>query len=210
MNIKLKNITHVYDGKKLKLDNFSIQISQGESICIIGKSGSGKTTLLNIIGLITRPSIGKVYYDDKCVLPNSKSAMYVRRSGIGYLFQNFALNDSQSVLDNLLIALEYNKLSKKEKHKKIYEVLKEFDLESKINKKIYTLSGGEQQRIALARIMLKECSVILADEPTANLDSENEQLILNKLLRLNELGKTLIVVTHSKKIAGLFDKIIEL
>ncbi len=210
MNIKLDNITQVYDSKKLNLDQLSLEIEQGDNLCVMGKSGSGKTTLLNIIGLITKPSMGKVYYGNKAVVPNAKRAMLIRRHNIGYLFQNFALMDNETVLNNLLLALEYTKLSKSQKLTRIKKVLDELGLVSKLDKKVFTLSGGEQQRIALARIMLKECDVILADEPTANLDVENEQIILDKLFELNKMGKTLVVVTHSPNIARLFNNMIQI
>ena len=132
------------------------------------------------------------------------------RYNINYLFQNFALIESISVRENLLIGLEYVKISKQEKIKKINEVLKKVNLNDYLNKKVYELSGGEQQRIALARIMLKPGNIVLADEPTGNLDKKNSKMVLELLKALQKDGKTIIIVTHNEEVANKCDRIIKL
>lgn len=133
-----------------------------------------------------------------------------RREKIGYLFQNYGLVDDETVKWNLNLALEYKKLSKKEKIEKIDVLLNEFKLSHLKEKMVYQLSGGEQQRIALIRLILQESDLILADEPTASLDAENEKVILQYLEQLNKKGKTIVVVTHNQDILPYFSRVIRL
>lgn len=192
-------------------ENFHLNIDDQEFIAITGMSGCGKTTLLNILGLLDFEYQGEVIYNQVHVkqLSNKKRAKFVREN-ISYLFQNYALIDDQTVYDNLLLALYYTKLKKEEKDKRIQETLKKVGLEGFENKKIYTLSGGEQQRVALARVILKPCQMILADEPTGNLDSSNRDIVLENLLDLNKEGKTVIIVTHDDYIAKKCNRVIRL
>lgn len=208
--IQISNVSKKY-GKQEILSNINLNINKGEMIAILGESGKGKTTLLNIIGLITKKDKGDIYlFDKKNPSINSKSSMRLRREKIGYLFQNYGLIDDETVRWNLNLALEYKKLSKKQRAVKIDNILKEFNLSYLKEKMVYELSGGEQQRIALIRLILQDSELILADEPTASLDSENEQIILNYLQNLNSKGKTIIVVTHNKEILSYFSRIINL
>ncbi len=192
-------------------ENFHLNIDDQEFIAITGMSGCGKTTLLNILGLLDFEYQGEVIYNQVHIkkLSNKKRAKFVREN-ISYLFQNYALIDDQTVYDNLLLALYYTKLKKEEKDKRIQETLKKVGLEGFENKKVYTLSGGEQQRIALARVILKPCQIILADEPTGNLDSSNRDIVLENLLDLNKEGKTVIIVTHDDYIAKKCNRVIRL
>lgn len=177
----------------------------------MGESGHGKTTLLNIIGLISNKSSGDITIYNS-INPNisSKEAMLLRRNKIGYLFQNYGLIDDESVLWNLKLALAYKKISKKEKINKIDNLLEEFNILKLRNKKVYQLSGGEQQRIAIIRLILKESDLILADEPTGSLDSENRNFIMSSLKNLNKTGKTIIIVTHDPYVASNCEKVINI
>ncbi|MDO5026956.1 MAG: putative bacteriocin export ABC transporter [Tissierellia bacterium] len=206
--IKLENIEKRF-GDKIIIKDLSLTIEEGESIVIVGKSGSGKSTLLNIMSLIEAPSSGRLLWDDKEVKVNSKKANEIIRNEIGYLFQNFALIDDESIEKNIKIAMKYNKEIKDPKDA-IKKALIRVGLENDIKQKIYTLSGGEQQRVALARLLVKPCKVIFADEPTGNLDDKTSENIMNILFDLNKMGKTIVVVTHDTRHLESFDRIIEI
>ncbi|MCC9080386.1 ATP-binding cassette domain-containing protein [Enterococcus faecium] len=187
----------------------SLEIEKGEFVGLVGKSGAGKTTLLNIIGLITDISEGIITIDGQQKLSvNSRNAMLLRRYTIGYLFQNYGLIEDESVLWNLKLALEYKKMKKEDKLKVINEYLKQFNLSDMLNKKIYQLSGGEQQRIAIIKLILQGSQIILADEPTSGLDKENEQVVMKLLKELNEKGITIIMVTHNMDLRNYFSRVI--
>ena len=208
--IKLENITKTI-GKKVILENLSLKINQGDLVAIVGKSGSGKSTLLNLLGLIDGDYSG--YYEifgQKNVPVNSVKSQAIIREHISYLFQNFALIDNETVEYNLMLALKYVKLPKKDKVKKIEEILERVGLSSTLHQKVSELSGGEQQRIAVARAILKPSQLLLADEPTGSLDPENRDLVLNFLLDMNKEGKTVIIVTHDAYVAEQCHRVIEL
>ena len=208
--IECKNLTKKY-GKHVILDHLDLTVEQGEMIAITGKSGCGKSTLLNILGLIEPFDEGSVTILGKeNVKPVSHEAILMIRHHLNYLFQNFALVDNETVKQNLMYALQYTKIKKKEKEKTIEQVLDKVGLKELMNQTIATLSGGQQQRIAVARITLKPCDIILADEPTGSLDKENSQLIMNLLKELHASGKTIIIVTHDLNIAQQTNRIISL
>ncbi len=208
--IECKNLTKKY-GKHVILDHLDLTVEQGEMIAITGKSGCGKSTLLNILGLIEPFDEGSVTILGKeNVKPVSHEAILMIRHHLNYLFQNFALVDNETVKQNLMYALQYTKIKKKEKEKTIEQVLDKVGLKELMNQTIATLSGGQQQRIAVARIILKPCDIILADEPTGSLDKENSQLIMNLLKELHASGKTIIIVTHDLNIAQQTNRIISL
>lgn len=208
--IKLKNINKSYKNKKV-LRDFSLEVEDGEMVAIVGASGKGKSTLLNIIGLLDLPDSGDVIIDgNKNVKPNTSKANKILRSTISYLFQNFALVDNKSVLENLLIGVKYSKGSKKEKINNIKSVLEKVELSGYEDKKVYELSGGEQQRVAIARIMLKPSKIVLADEPTGSLDEKNRNLVVELITKINALGKTVIIVTHDKVVANACTRSINL
>ena len=207
--ITLKNVKKEYGKNQVLFENLSLEIEKGEFVGLVGKSGAGKTTLLNIIGLITDISEGTIIIDSHQNLSmNSKNAMILRRYTIGYLFQNYGLIEDESVLWNLKLALEYKKIKKEEKLKLINKYLKQFELNDMLNKKVYQLSGGEQQRIAIIKLILQGSQVILADEPTSGLDKENELIVMKLLKELNEKGITIIMVTHNMNLCDCFSRVI--
>lgn len=208
--IEIKNLKKSF-GEKILFEDFNYTILDKQMIAIVGKSGCGKSTLLNMIGLLDNEYRGEILFDGKNIaIEKEKIRNEYIRNHINYLFQNYALIDTDSVIDNLLLALEYDKVTKEEKHSKINEVLNLVGLENYQNKKIYTLSGGEQQRVALARAILKKGNIILADEPTGNLDDENSALVMKILRNLQQSGKAIILVTHNLELAKQCDCILEL
>lgn len=204
--IKVENLEKSFDNKDI-IKNFNYEFLDGKMTAIVGKSGCGKTTLLNILGLLDTDYKGKVLYDGVLITNESQKNEFIRNN-INYLFQNYALIDNETVEQNLLLALEYEKLSKNVKKEKINEALKLVDLNEFNDKKIFTLSGGEQQRVALARVILKKGNIILADEPTGNLDVENTDKVMKILKKLKEDGKLIIIVTHSLSLANECDDVI--
>lgn len=211
MIIKANNISKKFLNKTI-LNNFSIGINHKESVVIVGKSGSGKTTLLNILSLIEKVDSGTIYWEKTDINKLNQSKINkIIRYDIGYLFQNYALLDNKTVYENIEIACKYKKdKSIAEKEYDIENALKRVGLSGFENRMVYSLSGGEQQRVALARIIVKPCKIIFADEPTGNLDKENSKKIMDILFDLNKEGKSLVVVTHDKEIINRFDTIIDL
>lgn len=164
--------------------------------------------MLNIIGLIERYDKGYINIDGNDeISTNSVTATRLRRYEISYLFQNFALVDEETVFYNLKLALRYTKGNK---HEKIKTALEAVGLSGYENKKIYQLSGGEQQRIALARVMIKPSKIVLADEPTGSLDAENRDMVMHMLKELQKQGKTIVMVTHDMYVASMCDRIVKL
>lgn len=206
--IKIDKLNKKY-GNRTVFKDFGIEFEEGAFVSIYGESGSGKSTLLNIIGLLEKFDSGDVIINGrKNIGIDSKEAILMRRNEISYLFQSYALIDEMTVYDNLKLALEYRKYSKPEKDEKIREVLKYVGLSDKIKSFIYELSGGEQQRVAMARVLLHDTNIILADEPTGSLDEKNKQVILELLKKENEKGKTIIVATHDKDIKEISTKVV--
>lgn len=201
--IKIDNISKSF-GDRTILKNFSCSIKQGDFVVFSGKSGSGKTTLLNMIGGIEQIDSGKIMIDD-LDLSNNHDIIKLYREKIGFLFQNFALVESKTVEENILM------IDKKYRNNvTVTSVLDKVGLGGYEKRKIFTLSGGEQQRIAIARLLIKRCSIVLADEPTGSLDSYNSNIVIEHIKELNELGKTIIMVTHDEKFKKLGGRLIEL
>lgn len=188
-----------------------MNIENGELVALIGQSGSGKSTLLNIIGLIEPFDSGELNFNGiKGIKVNTSKSQAIIRDQISYLFQNYALVDNETVKYNLDLALKYTKKSKQEKKDIISYILSKVGLADTESKKIYELSGGEQQRIAVARAFIKPSNLVLADEPTGSLDDENRENILNLIIELNKSGKTVIIVTHDQYIAQVCSRIIDI
>lgn len=204
--IELKNINKKFNNK-IVLNQFSLEVKQNEFVAITGNSGSGKTTILNIIGLLETIDSGSIKIKD-FENPNKKEIKELRRYNFGYIFQNYALLEEESVKNNLKIASKYNENFEE---KDFIKVLKEVGLKEDIlNESIYKLSGGEQQRVAIARMLIKPCDIILADEPTGNLDEENSKSIVRLLRKMQNNNKTIICVTHDMYLAHKADRIISL
>lgn len=208
--VEINNLTKKYE-KKTILKDISLTVEEGEFVCIHGKSGCGKSTLLNIIGLIEKYDSGSVKLFGNDI---NRTSIFARqkliRYKIGYLFQNYALIDDNSVMNNLLIGMKYIKESDKIKKSKISETLKLVGLDGYEKKMIYKLSGGEQQRVAIARIMLKPSELILADEPTGSLDPENRDIVMDLLKKLNNEGKTILLVSHDVNVVKSADRVVDL
>ncbi len=187
------NITKKFDDLVL-FQNYNFSIEDQGFVCFSGASGTGKTTLLNMIGLIEPIDSGTLKINGIEYKTNKQKMEYFR-TVVGFLFQNFALIENKTVEQNLELIREDSRTDYS-----IEEVLERVGLTSKLNSKVYTLSGGEQQRIALARLFLKKCDIILADEPTGSLDAKNAQIIMDILHAMNLEGKTIIIVTHDQKI----------
>ncbi|WP_342548531.1 ABC transporter ATP-binding protein [Paenibacillus sp. FSL P2-0089] len=207
---ELVDICKKYNNHKV-IDNINMTVSKGEMVAITGKSGSGKTTLLNILGLLEKPDSGRIkLFDEKDQRIGPLRRNRLLRTKISYLFQNYALIDNETVEYNLEIPLMYSKVGKKEKRKMKMAVLKRMGLEISLKQKIHELSGGEQQRVAIARILLKPSEMILADEPTGSLDAENRNEIMRILKELNDEGKTIIIVTHDQYVTEKCSRVIKL
>jgi len=207
---ELVNISKSY-GDHVVLDNMNMAVGEGEMVAITGKSGSGKTTILNIMGLLEKQDSGVIkLFGDKSPRIGSVRANMLLRTRLSYLFQNCALVDEATADYNLEIPLTYAKKTRREKQELKMDALKMVGLNISLKQKIYELSGGEQQRVAIARILLKSCDLILADEPTGSLDSDNRSEIMRILKELNHAGKTIIVVTHDQYVADVCDRTINL
>lgn len=206
--ISLNKINKYY-GSKTIFKDFSFEVFKKEKILIMGPSGAGKSTLLNILGTLEKVDSGEtVHFSHKNVRPQSKKSIILLREKISYLFQNYALIDNETVEDNLKIALKFSKA--KDKNKVIDDALEKVGLEGYRDRMIYSLSGGEQQRVSLARLLIKPSEIILADEPTGNLDDKNAQAIMNILNEINLSGKSIVMVSHDKRFVNDFDRLINL
>lgn len=208
--IILQNIEKRF-GNKIIFHDFNMKIEDGEFVCITGESGNGKSTLLNMIGLLEEPTSGDI---EICGIKNpkinSKNGTHLLRREISYLFQNYGLIENETVKYNIKIATRFLPGSPKAKEKSIEECLKKMGLLHLMNEKVYCLSGGEQQRIALAKIILKPSSIILADEPTGSLDADNRDLVMKLLKEIHIGGKTVILVTHDKEITKYATRVIDI
>ena len=206
--IELCNISKKY-GEKVVFKDFNLSVQKGDFISIIGKSGSGKSTLLNIIGIIEKPDSGSTCI---CGIENpsidSRKGRILLRNHISYLFQNYGLIEDRSVEYNIRLVERLRKHSKSMQGlPNIGEALERVGLNGFERKKIYQLSGGEQQRVAIAKILVKPTDIILADEPTGSLDPINRDLILSLLMELNKTGKTVLMVTHDENATKFSNKV---
>ncbi len=207
---ELINVHKSFRGHEI-VSNLSLTVHAGEIVAITGPSGSGKTTVLNMLGLLDRPDSGQItLFGRRAPKPGSRRARILLRLRLGYLFQNYALIDNATVTENLTIAQTYTPGTRKEKRETRTRAMERVGLDLDANRKVYELSGGEQQRLAIARLILKPCHLILADEPTGSLDSANRDHVLSLTKTLADAGKSVIVVTHDTSVSGRSDREITL
>lgn len=208
-SVELRAVRKRYGGR-LVLNDFDLQVKTGEMLALTGASGTGKSTILNLIGLLDAPDAGEIrVLGGAAPGPRSRAANRLRRLNLGYLFQNFALIDNGSVAHNLEIALTGSR-DRAPKEQKIAAALDEVGLPGSENRKVYSLSGGEQQRVAVARLLLKPCDIVLADEPTGSLDDDNRATVIGLLRKLCVAGKTVILATHDDKVAARCSRTVSL
>jgi len=204
--INLSNIKKSFDGRVV-LSNISLSVEKNEFVCLTGESGAGKTTLLNLIGLLDKPDSGEIVLGGKTNF-SRKEIGRLRRYFFGYVFQDYLLMQDETVEQNINISKMYNKQLN---NKDINEVMKRVGLDtSYLNRKVCHLSGGEQQRVALGRMMLKPYELVLADEPTGNLDDKNKREVIRIFKDIKESGKTIVCVTHDKEFADSSDRVVDL
>jgi len=199
--IKTENLTKVFltdEVETTALNNLSIVVNRGEFVAVMGPSGCGKSTLLNIIGLLDNPSSGQYYFNDvETSKFNEKESTKLRKGNLGFIFQSFNLIDELTVFENVELPLIYQKIKLAERKEKVNTVLKRMDIAARANHFPNQLSGGQQQRVAVARALVTNPKLILADEPTGNLDSKNGEEVMRLLEELNKEGTTIVMVTHS-------------
>ena len=206
--IKVEHLTKKFK-EKVIFEDINCTLETGKTYAIVGKSGAGKTTFLNVLSGLEQPSSGKVVISDLTV--NGKNRKKLYRTTFGFIFQNFGLIDTETVKQNLELVLANQKLTRGQKSERMQSALKQVGLEKMpFNQKVYTLSGGEQQRIALARILLKTPKVIFADEPTGSLDSENSQVVLKTLLNNFDPAATIVIATHDPSVWRECDYLIKI
>lgn len=213
--LKLENICKVYNSKTEKviaLNQINYQFEVGKFYAIMGHSGSGKSTLISILGLIDRPSSGKYYLNGEDVFKlDDYKLSKLRNKEIGFIFQNFYLDEHLKAYENVMIPMIINEnIPKDDRKNRAITLLKKLNLEKRINHFPKEMSGGEQQRVAIARALANEPNIILADEPTGNLDKKNELMVFEELKNLSLAGKLVIVVSHSDEIKNYADIILEL
>ncbi|EJO5348714.1 ABC transporter ATP-binding protein [Clostridium botulinum] len=217
--IETKNLVRNYklngnypnEGTEVKVINgLDLLVEEGEFIAIMGKSGCGKTTLMKLLGFIDKPTSGELIFKGKASRQFSKDEIAdIRRKEIGFVFQDFYLMDSLTVKENIMLPMilegeETNKMLSATE-----ELTKHFEISHLINKNVYELSGGEKQRVAICRALINEPDLILADEPTGNLDSKSAKIVIDSLMNINkEMKKTIILVTHDAQIASYCKKVI--
>ncbi len=210
--IHIKNLSKVFQTEEIEtkaLNEVSITINQGEFITIMGPSGSGKSTLLNIVGLLDNATSGsyQLINQEMMGLKEQEKAK-VRKQNIGFVFQNFNLIDELSVYDNIELPLIYNNVSASERKQKVNEIAERLGISHRLKHFPQQLSGGQQQRVAVARALINNPKIILADEPTGNLDSKNGNEVMELLTDLHAQGATILMVTHSNYDASFSQKTI--
>jgi len=212
--IRTQSLQKIYDMGKIKvvaLNSIDIEIAQGEFVAIMGASGSGKSTLMHILGCLDTPTKGEYFLDDIRVSSMHKNQMaQVRNHKIGFVFQTFNLLPHLNVLQNVELPLIYSGLPKRKRIARAKEILAEVGLSDRLTHKPSELSGGQRQRVAIARAVVSNPSIILADEPTGNLDSQSGSDVLNIFTTLHQAQNTIVLVTHDQNIARIAQRIIYL
>ncbi|MEM7574393.1 MAG: ABC transporter ATP-binding protein [Bacteroidota bacterium] len=212
--VELKNVYKYHYSKELEtaaINGIDLRIQSGEFVAIMGPSGSGKSTLLNLIGMIDRPSRGHYFFQGQLTNQLVKKELAIlRKNNIGFVFQSFNLIDELTAAENVELPLIYLRIPASQRKKRVQQALAELEMSHRMNHYPQQLSGGQQQRIAIARTIVTEPSLILADEPTGNLDSEHGKIVMDKLAYFHQRGATIIMVTHSSRDAARAQRTIEL
>ncbi len=213
--IKIEGLSKFFRTEEVEtiaLNKVSLEVKDGEFVAIMGPSGCGKSTLLNILGLLDNPSEGNYYLGEDLEVGHlkEKERTQVRKGNIGFVFQSFNLIDELNVFENVELPLTYLKIKPAERKQMVTDILKRMNISHRASHFPQQLSGGQQQRVAIARAVVSNPKMILADEPTGNLDSKNGAEVMQLLTELNKEGTTIIMVTHSKHDAGFAHRIINL
>lgn len=212
--IKLENLTKVYRTDEIEstaLNQVSFEIEKGEFVSVMGPSGCGKSTLLNILGMLDKPESGSYKFQGSEISGlNEKGRSLVRKKNIGFIFQNFNLIDELTVFENIELPLIYNKVNASERKKRVNQLIDKIGISHRASHFPQQLSGGQQQRVAVARALITNPPLILADEPTGNLDSSHGNEVMELLCELNDTGTTIVMVTHSSKDASYSTRVINL
>jgi len=213
--IELKNVSKTYDTGSITvpaLRDVTVSIDEGEMVAIMGPSGSGKSTLMNILGLLDRPTVGDfVLSGEQITLSMSdRKLAKIRSEKIGFVFQSFNLLSHLSALDNVLMPTTYANIGGKDARTRAESLLGSVGLEGRMNHRPNELSGGEKQRVAIARALINDPDVLLADEPTGNLDTKTGTEVLGILKKLNREGKTIVIITHDEFIADACERVVYL
>ncbi len=212
--IKVTNLSKVFRTEEIEttaLNQVSFEINDGEFVAIMGPSGCGKSTLLNILGLLDNPTDGSyMLLGQEVAKLKEKDRTKFRKGNIGFVFQSFNLIDELNVFENVELPLRYLNISASERKARVTEILKRMNISHRAQHFPQQLSGGQQQRVAIARAVVSNPKLILADEPTGNLDSKNGKEVMDLLTQLNEEGTTIVMVTHSKKDASVAQRVVNL
>ena len=212
--IKVTNLCKVFRTEEIEttaLDNVSFEISDGEFVAVMGPSGCGKSTLLNILGLLDNPTSGSYeLLGQEVSRLREKDRTRFRKGNIGFVFQSFNLIDELNVFENVELPLRYLNISASERRQRVNDILKRMNISHRAKHFPQQLSGGQQQRVAIARAVISNPKLILADEPTGNLDSKNGKEVMDLLSELNREGTTIVMVTHSQKDAAVAQRTIDL
>jgi putative ABC transport system ATP-binding protein len=212
--LKLEHVSKVYraqDVQTAALDDLSLEVRPGEFLAVMGPSGCGKSTLLNILGLIDSPTSGEYWFMGEDIAHCSEEELTLRRrAGVGFVFQNFNLIDDLNVSENVEIGLIYRRVPAAERRRRVQAALERVDLSHRAKHLPKQLSGGQQQRVAVARALVSDPKVILADEPTGNLDTANGDAVMQMLSGVTKGGTTIIMVTHSEAHANLADRVVHM
>ena len=212
--LELKNLTKKFRTSEIEtaaLSNVNVKIEQGEFVAVMGPSGCGKSTLLNIVGMLDTPTDGEyVFLDQEVSHYSERQLAQLRKKTLGFIFQSFNLIDELTVFENVELPLLYQGMSTKDRRERVDHVLERIGIAQRRNHFPQQLSGGQQQRVAVARAVVGRPKLILADEPTGNLDSTNGEEVLGLLTKLNSEGTTILMVTHSQRHAGYAHRVINL
>ncbi|UCC80447.1 MAG: ABC transporter ATP-binding protein [Candidatus Zixiibacteriota bacterium] len=212
--IRVNNLKKIYTTEEVEttaLNNINLEINEGEFVAIMGPSGCGKSTLLNLLGLLDNPTEGEYYiFNEEVSRYSERRRANIRKGAIGFVFQSFNLIDELTVFENIELPLLYLGISKRERKRRVEEILEKMQISARKKHFPQQLSGGQQQRVAVARAVISNPKVILADEPTGNLDSKHGDEVMQLLSSLNEAGTTIVMVTHSPTYAEYGNRTVHL